>query len=46
MAAISELPDSLDQLLIRCISKSQSRVEFWVEFIKSIRAQRMVEVGV
>jgi hypothetical protein len=46
MAAISELPDSLDQLLIRCISKSQSRVEFWVEFIRSTRAQRMAEVGV
>jgi methyltransferase family protein len=46
MAAASRHPDFLEQLLTTCISKSQSRVEFWVEFIQSIGARRMAEVGV
>ncbi len=46
MAATSRQPDSPEQLLTRCISKSQSRVELWVEFIQSIGAQRMAEIGV
>jgi len=39
-------PDSSEQLLLKCIAKAQSRLEFWAEFIQSIGAQRMAEVGV
>jgi len=39
-------PDVAEQLLTTCISKSKSRLEFWVEFIRSIGVQRMAEVGV
>ena len=46
MAASPQLPDSLDQLLAGCTSGSKSRLDFWVEFIQSIRAQRMAELGV
>jgi hypothetical protein len=46
MAATSRQPDSPQQVLTTCISKSQTRVELWVEFIQSIGAQRMAEIGV
>ena len=46
MAAISRQPDLPEHLLTKCISKSQSRLEFWVELIRSIGVQRMAEVGV
>jgi hypothetical protein len=46
MAATFRQPDLPEQLLTTCISKSQSRVDFWVEFIRSIGVQRMAEVGV
>jgi hypothetical protein len=46
MAATSKQPDFPEQLLTQCISKSQSRLEFWVELIQSIGVQRMAEVGV
>jgi len=46
IAPASEERDSLKLLLTRCISSSQSRLELWVEFIQSIRAQRIAEIGV
>jgi hypothetical protein len=46
MAATSGQPESTEQLLRRCISKSQSRVELWVEFIQSTGVHRMAEIGV
>jgi hypothetical protein len=46
MAAISRQPDFAEQVLARCISKSQSRLELWVELIESLGVQRMAEVGV
>jgi hypothetical protein len=46
MAATSRQPESPEQVLRTCISKSQSRVELWVEFIQSFGVQRMAEVGV
>jgi len=39
-------PDSVQQLFANCISKAQSRFDFWVEFIQSLAVQRMAEVGV
>jgi len=38
--------DSTKQLITSCISASQSRIEFWAEFIRHTNIQRMVEVGV
>lgn len=38
--------DSASDLLERCIAHSQSRLEFWVEFIRTAQIERMVEVGV
>ena len=46
MAATSRQTDNPEQLLMTCISKSQSRMEFWVEFIRYIGVQRMAEIGV
>jgi hypothetical protein len=46
MAATYRQADSLKQLLATCISKSQSRVELWVNFIETVGVQRMAEVGV
>jgi len=46
MAATPRQSDFPKQLLTECISKSQSRLEFWVELIQSMGAQRMAEVGV
>jgi hypothetical protein len=40
------LPDSFDQFLGQCISRSHSRLEFWVEFIQHAGVRRMAEVGV
>jgi len=45
MAATSRQPD-FEQVLTTCISKSRSRVEFWVQFIQSTGVQRMAEIGV
>lgn len=38
--------DSTNQLLNQCISNSQTRLDFWVEFINRAHVERMVEVGV
>ncbi|HYA25079.1 MAG TPA: class I SAM-dependent methyltransferase [Terriglobales bacterium] len=38
--------DSTKQLIASCMSASQSRIEFWAEFIHHTKIQRMVEVGV
>jgi hypothetical protein len=46
MAATSRQPEFTEQVLRTCISRSQSRVELWVEFIQSFGVQRMAEVGV
>ena len=46
MAAISPQSDFPTQLLKTCISKSQSRLDFWVALIRSIEVRRMAEVGV
>jgi Methyltransferase domain len=46
MTATSRQLDLPEQLLTKCISKSQSRVELWAEFIQSIGVQRMAEIGV
>ena len=40
------LGDATKQLLNHCLSNSRSRPEFWVEFIRFAKVQRMVEVGV
>lgn len=40
------LEQSTKDLLHECISSSQSRVDFWVEFVRRARLQRVVEVGV
>jgi hypothetical protein len=37
---------ALEELLNYCIASSQSRAEFWVEFIRRVQIRRMVEVGV
>ena len=37
---------SIQELLSECISRSSSRVDFWVDFVRRARVQRMVEVGV
>ena len=46
MGVTSRQPDFPQQILTTCISKSQTRVELWVEFIQSIGAQRIAEIGV
>jgi hypothetical protein len=38
--------DPTKRLLTGCISASQSRIEFWAEFIRRAEIKRMVEVGV
>ncbi len=40
------LEQSTEELLRDCISTSPSRVDFWVEFVRRARVQRMVEIGV
>lgn len=40
------LEHSTKELLRDCICASPSRVDFWVEFVRRVRVQRMVEVGV
>src|ERR1700746_2364378 len=45
MAATSGQP-YFEQVLTTCISKSRSRLEFWVQFIQSTGVQRMAEIGV
>jgi hypothetical protein len=44
MAATPE--NSTLRRLNQCISRSRSRLEFWVEFIRGAQVQRMAEVGV
>jgi hypothetical protein len=39
--ATSPLPHLSEDLLARCISKSQSRVELWVELIRSFGVQNI-----
>ena len=43
---IQTLQKSTEELVRDCISTSASRVEFWVEFARRTRVNRMVEVGV
>jgi hypothetical protein len=40
------MKESTDQLLRRCVSNSRSRIEFWIDFIRSTQVERMVEIGV
>jgi len=40
------LEQSTNEVLHDCISTSPARVDFWVEFVRRTRVQRMVEVGV
>jgi Methyltransferase domain len=44
-ARITE-PDSPEQVLAKCIPRAQSREDLWVEFINSVAAPRMAEIGV
>jgi hypothetical protein len=46
VAVLNLIPDLPEQLLARCISNSQSRVELWIEFMRSVGVQRMAEIGV
>jgi hypothetical protein len=46
MAAQSIEHDLTEQLLRTCISKSQARVELWVEFINAMEVHCMAEIGV
>jgi hypothetical protein len=46
ITSTSRYLDLPDQLFMKCISKSQSRLEFWIELIRSVGVQRMAEVGV
>src|SRR5437660_9609638 len=46
MASSPTQSDPAVHLFTKCISKSQSRLEFWIELIRSIGVQRMAEVGV
>ncbi len=45
-APIPTEPDSPERVLVQCISRAQSRMDLWVEFINSVGAQRMAEIGV
>ena len=38
--------ESTQQLLNECVSNLQSRLDFWLEFIRRTQIQRMVEIGV
>jgi Methyltransferase domain len=38
--------DVLEQRIMACISKTESRVGLWAEFIQSMKIQRMAEFGV
>ena len=38
--------ESTQQLLSECVSNSQSRFDFWLEFIRRTQIRRMVEIGV
>jgi Methyltransferase domain len=40
------MTEPADQLIRRCVSNSQSRIDFWAEFIRSTQVESMVEVGV
>jgi len=40
------LEPSTKDLLHDCLSRSQSRVDLWVEFVRAARIRRMVELGV
>ncbi|MFZ0771373.1 MAG: class I SAM-dependent methyltransferase [Candidatus Sulfotelmatobacter sp.] len=44
--AASNASDSVEQLFKKCISKSQSREEFWIEFVNAVEVRCMAEVGV
>jgi hypothetical protein len=46
MSALGALEDSTNQFLGQCISNSQTRFDFWIDFIRGLGVQRMVEVGV
>lgn len=46
MVAMSGQSDLLEPLLKKCISKSHSREQLWIEFIQSVGVQRMAEIGV
>ena len=40
------LAQTTQQLLCECISKSESRVEFWIEFVRRTQVRCMAEIGV
>jgi hypothetical protein len=46
MATTLKELDLAEQLLTKCISKSHSRLELWIEVIESLGVQRMAEIGV
>jgi predicted O-methyltransferase YrrM len=38
--------DSTEQLVRTCVSRSQTRQGFWVEFIQAVKIRKMAEIGV
>jgi hypothetical protein len=38
--------DPTEQLVRTCVSRSQSRQDFWVEFVQAAKIRRMAEIGV
>jgi len=40
------MEESTNQLVRHCVSNSRSRIEFWIDFIRSTQVKRMVEIGV
>jgi hypothetical protein len=45
-APIPTEPGSPERVLVQCISHAQSRMDLWAEFINSVGARRMAEIGV
>jgi hypothetical protein len=46
VTATSPATDLTEQILVKCVSNSRSRLDLWAEFINSVGVQRMAEVGV
>ena len=46
MAIVVVSVEESSQKLLQSCAKSQSRTDLWIEFIRSVRIRRMVEVGV
>jgi hypothetical protein len=45
-AAETSQPAVAEQLLRACVAKTQSRLDLWAEFIQSVKARAMAEIGV